>query len=160
MIRESILQFASADIGTRGPEKYNDWFYNRKGYKYAHCATAVSYWYFWASQHCGVDYPLADVETPEGVKYVPILVNHARKHGKVTTDPQPGDIVCFDWDKNGGADHVGIFEKWADRKAGLFYAIEANTTPDGTYGSQDRGGWQARKLRHTRLVIAFCNYLH
>lgn len=55
-------------------------------------------------------------------------------NGSWTTNPdtlQPGDLVIFDWDGDGGASHVGIFiSKNAD---GTINTVEGNTT--GAAGS-------------------------
>lgn len=155
--RKAIIEIATRDLDYDKPDKYNDWFYSRFGYKYAHCATAVSYWYHFAAQHCGVDNPLAGVETAEGVKYVPILVKWARQNKKTVQMPKPGDVVCFDWDTNGSADHVGIFDEWIDE--GLtFYCLEANTA-ETVNGNQSYGGRNARKKRYVSSVIAFVNVI-
>ena len=39
-------------------------------------------------------------------------------------EPTPGDIVFFDWESDGLADHVGIVEKVEN---GLVYTVEGNT---------------------------------
>jgi peptidoglycan hydrolase-like protein with peptidoglycan-binding domain len=60
--------------------------------------------------------------------YVPYILSAARYGGQglsITNNPQPGDLVIFDWDRNGNPDHVGLFEKWAG--GGNFNAIEGNT---------------------------------
>jgi CHAP domain-containing protein len=97
--------------------------------------------------------------------YVPYIVNDARagRNGlSVTTEPRPGDLVCYDWQGNGVADHVGLFEVWVDRKAGHFRACEGNTSPDDR-GSQSNGGGVYRRgerpgkgdTRSVRQVQAF-----
>lgn len=69
--------------------------------------------------------------------YVPYIVNDARanRYGlSVTTKPQPGDVVCFDWQRDGTPDHVGIFE---DGTPSWFKCIEGNTSPaDNSNGGQ------------------------
>ena len=39
-------------------------------------------------------------------------------------EPSPGDIIFFDWESDGLADHVGIVEKVEN---GLIYTVEGNT---------------------------------
>jgi hypothetical protein len=62
--------------------------------------------------------------------YVPYLVSAARagQHGlTVTTDPKPGDLVCFDFDGtnfSGSGNHIGMFEKRTGPTT--FQTIEAN----------------------------------
>lgn len=41
--------------------------------------------------------------------------------------PKPGDIIFFDWDDNGSANHVGIVEKVENN---IVYTIEGNSTDD------------------------------
>lgn len=44
--------------------------------------------------------------------YVPYGINAARAAGQLV-DPSnaaPGDLICFDWDGDGLADHVGLVE--------------------------------------------------
>lgn len=44
--------------------------------------------------------------------YVPYGINAARAAGQLV-DPSnaaPGDLICFDWDGDGVADHVGLVE--------------------------------------------------
>ena len=44
--------------------------------------------------------------------YCPYVVNWARQHGRwVTGDYQPGDVVLYDWDGDGVADHIGFCVK-------------------------------------------------
>jgi peptidoglycan hydrolase-like protein with peptidoglycan-binding domain len=85
--------------------------------------------------------------------YVPYIVQDARRGVNglaVTNNPQPGDLVCFDWTGDGVADHVGLFEKWT--KAGSeFQSIEGNTG----IGNDSNGGQVMRRNRQRRNVQAF-----
>lgn len=62
-------------------------------------------------------------------EYVPTIVDDARagrNNLTVTLDPQPGDLVCFDWDGSNfrtGENHVGMF---LSGTAGSFKTIEGN----------------------------------
>ena len=61
--------------------------------------------------------------------YVPFMVAEAAagSHGlAITYRPQPGDVVCFDWEGNGSWDHTGLFEEWLTVKS-RFQTIEGNT---------------------------------
>ena len=78
--------------------------------------------------------------------YVPYIVNDARakRNGlSVTTSPIPGDLVCYDWGRDGVYDHVGIFEKWLSGSS--FNAIEGNTAT----GNDSDGGEVMRRSRST-----------
>jgi hypothetical protein len=69
----------------------------------------------------------------------------------VTSNPLPGDLVCYDWEGNGVADHVGLFEAWTDKSAGKFTAIEGNTA----VGNDSNGGKVMRRDRTRSNVQAF-----
>jgi len=84
--------------------------------------------------------------------YVPYIVGDARagRNGlTLTTNPQPGDLVCYDWERNGIADHVGLFEKWTGQST--FEAIEGNTA----VGNDSNGGEVMRLSRQRSQVQAF-----
>lgn len=86
--------------------------------------------------------------------YCPYIVSAARLGGRglaITNDPKPGDVVCFDWGKDRIADHVGLFEKWINRGAGTFSAIEGNTSTS----NNSNGGQVMRRRRDRSLVQAF-----
>jgi peptidoglycan hydrolase-like protein with peptidoglycan-binding domain len=85
--------------------------------------------------------------------YVPYIVadaQHARNGLTLTRDPQPGDIVCFDWD-GGVADHVGLFRRWLNRAQGTFESVEGNTS----VGNDSNGGEVMVRQRKTSQVEAF-----
>jgi peptidoglycan hydrolase-like protein with peptidoglycan-binding domain len=62
-------------------------------------------------------------------EYVPTIVGDARagrNNLTVTLDPQPGDLVCYDWDGSNfrsGHNHIGMFKSGT---AGRFKTIEGN----------------------------------
>lgn len=88
--------------------------------------------------------------------YVPFLVADARagrNHLAVTHDPKPGDPVCYDWQRDGTADHVGLFQEWVV-KGRSFLAVEGNTSSDD-HGDQSNGGGVYRRERSVALVQAF-----
>jgi hypothetical protein len=61
--------------------------------------------------------------------YVPYIVNDARlgKNGlSITSSPKRGDLVCYDWSRDGEYDHIGVFEGWTSGR--VFEAIEGNTS--------------------------------
>jgi hypothetical protein len=71
--------------------------------------------------------------------YVPYVVNDARagRNGlTVTSSPKPGDLVCFDWGRDGEYDHIGLVKTGLDGQ-GNFTTIEGNTsTSDNSNGGQ------------------------
>jgi hypothetical protein len=95
--------------------------------------------------------------------YVPDVVDDAkvRRNGLAdTTEPTQGNLVCFDWNADGLADHIGFFGGWLDRSAGTFWTVEGNTSPD-EHGSQSNGGgvWRIHDHpRHLANVKAFVTY--
>lgn len=84
--------------------------------------------------------------------YVPGRIATARARGWLVLreKAQPGDLVCFDWDDDGVADHIGIVEI---KYAWSFQTIEGNTS--GSWrGSQSNGGGVYRRVRSFDSVIA------
>ena len=82
--------------------------------------------------------------------YVPYIVRdaHNNRNGlSVTKDPMPGDLCCFDWDRDVTFDHVGFFEKWIE-KGVSFQGVEGNT------GASDysNGGQVMRTTRQLRGI--------
>ena len=56
---------------------------------------------------------------------------------------EPGDVVLFDWQRDGEDDHVGIVE---ENTGSYLVTIEGNTS-SGSSGSQGNGGKVARRTR-------------
>jgi len=88
--------------------------------------------------------------------YCPFIVDdarHARNGLKEVSvaNAQAGDVVLYDWDKDGVADHVGIFEGWSDKKKTKFTAIEGNTS----LGDNSNGGEVMRRDRSVKDTICF-----
>jgi hypothetical protein len=81
--------------------------------------------------------------------YVPYIVADARNQRNgltVTSNPVPGDLVCFDWNFDGTFDHVGLFENWVTGFASsTFSTIEGNTS-----NSNNSNGGEV--MRRTRRV--------
>ena len=64
--------------------------------------------------------------------------------------PRPGHVVIYDFD------HTGMFERWVDRKAGTFLAIEGNTGRTGAVSDSQTGGDGVRvKQRNVSQVASF-----
>lgn len=103
----------------------------------------------WCAMFCSYAYSKAG--RPLRYAFVPYVVNDAiAKRGglSITKKPQPGDLVCFDWD-GGVEDHIGLFEKW--NSDGSFTAIEGNTS----YIDNSNGGEVMRRTRYRSQVGAF-----
>lgn len=92
--------------------------------------------------------------------YCPFMVDDARagKNGLKQVsfeNVKPGDVVLYDWDKDGVADHVGIFEGWKDAKKTKFTALEGNTS----LNDNSNGGEVMRRDRAKKDVICFARVL-
>lgn len=85
------------------------------------CAMATSKWYLMAGSKA--------FRRSVNWAYVPAMLSAAINgdHGmSLTRYPKPGDIVTFDWDDDGEADHTGIMVTEVS-KGGKFRSIEGNT---------------------------------
>jgi len=79
----------------------------------------------------------------EYYSYVPYMVNDARsgRRGLATTSsPVPGDLVAYDWGRDGVFDHIGFFE---DGTVFSWQAIEGNTST----ANNSNGGQVMRRTR-------------
>ena len=114
---QAIVEVALTQVGNEGGEPYWSWW--GLDYRVEWCAIFVS----WCADQCG--YLDAGVlPKMEGVRpYVDWFVKRGQWQG-LGYEPSPGDIIFFDWENDGLADHVGIVEKVED---GLVYTIEGNT---------------------------------
>lgn len=107
------------------------------------CAMFVSY--------CGVKVGSKAFSKGHKYAYVPYIVADARagrNNLAITYKPQTGDIVCFDWDNDGVADHVGLFGEW---KGAGFTTIEGNTG----YANASNGGEVLDMKRSKSDVLCF-----
>lgn len=122
---ETILSLARAQIGTaEQPPGSNNVVYNTDYYgspvsgpQYPWCCAFI-WWLFdktgLGALFCG----------GEKTAYCPYVVSWARDHGQwVTGDYQPGDLLLYDWDGDGVADHIGVCERLVGQAA---IAIEGN----------------------------------
>jgi hypothetical protein len=134
--REAALARAIGQLGTKEQPpgsnvvRYSDWY----GMVGPWCAMFVT-WTYDASG--GPGSPSFD-RNQARYSYVPYIVSDARggRYGlSVTGTPKPGDLVCYDWERNGEHDHIGFFEKWTGSHT--FSAIEGNTsTSDNSNGGE------------------------
>jgi hypothetical protein len=140
IVETALLEIGETEVPANSNKtKYGRWF----GLDGVHwCGIFVSYVYA-KSGHT-----LKGVGFSKGFAGCQTAVAYYRKHDKIVTDPQAGDIVFFDWNGDGRHDHTGIFEKWAD--AGhLFYSIEGNTG----IGNDSNGGSVMRRKRSVTQAI-------
>lgn len=143
-VRGRMLDIARGELGTletggnnRGAVlKYPNAF--GRGSE-AYCADFVS----WVSRQAGLS-----MNNP----YCPSVVNELKRNGdwKGKSNPQPGDLVLFDWDGDRNADHIGIVERVnAD---GTIATIEGNT-------SNPQTGQEGvfRRTRSMSTILGFGN---
>lgn len=106
---------------------------------------------------CFVTWCLRQVDWKErgwNQAYVPswVATAHAAQHGLRTIGSgsvKAGDIVCFDWEDNGVADHIGFCA--GPVKAGSFPTIEGNTSA----GNNSNGGEVQERSRRLADVACF-----
>lgn len=114
---QAIVEIARSQIGNEGGLPYCEWY----GYPYRveWCAIFVS----WCADQCGF-LDSGVLPRMEGVRpYVDWFIERGQWQGR-DYEPSPGDIIFFDWENDGLADHVGIVEKVEN---GRVYSIEGNT---------------------------------
>ena len=112
----AIVAVAKTQIGNEGGLKYCEWY----GYSYRveWCAIFVS----WCADQCG--YLDAGI-LPKELNVIP-YVEWFRERDQwqyMDYEPSPGDLIFYDWEGDGLADHVGIVERVED---GVIYSIEGN----------------------------------
>lgn len=113
----AMVAVAQSQIGNVGGAPYWSWW--GLDYRVEWCAIFVS----WCADQCG--YLDAGVlPKMEGVRpYVNWFIERGQWQGQ-DYEPSPGDIIFFDWESDGLADHVGIVEKVEN---GLIYTVEGNS---------------------------------
>ena len=113
----AMVAVAQSQIGNVGGEPYWSWYgYNNR---VEWCAIFVS----WVADQCGY-LDTGVLPKMEGVRpYVDWFIERGQWQGR-DYEPLPSDIIFFDWESDGLADHVGIVEKVED---GLIYTVEGNS---------------------------------
>lgn len=133
---EARLAKANAEVGNKehpaqsNRTKYGEW-YGMNGVPW--CAIFCT----WCDQLSGK--PSKTFARSVRYSYVPELVNDARlgRNGlALTSHPRPGDLVCYDWGRDGEYDHMGLVYSTPDHNDN-FTAIEGNTsTTNNSNGGQ------------------------
>jgi hypothetical protein len=92
-----------------------------------------------------------------GFAYCPDAVEYGRKHGatRFSWQAEPGDIVLFDWDGHGVADHTEIVTGY---QGGVLFTIGGNSGPSNVDGFRGEGGvhrhrWDAPSGQGNDLVL-------
>lgn len=148
MTPEYLLELARRELDTKeyppnsNNVKYNTAYYGRdvSGHNFAWCAVFI----WWLFQESGISNLYYGGKK---TAYVPALLTWARQEGLTVKEPQPGDLVCFQFDSDAGADHVGLCESWDG---------EYVTTIDGNtgVGNEANGGAVMRRRRHKKYILA------
>jgi hypothetical protein len=127
-----IVEIAKKEIGqgevplNSNKTKYGKWF----GFDgVAWCGMFVS----WCYDQAGA--PLGNIGFKKGFAGCQTAVAHYRKTNRITNNPVAGNIVFFDWNKDGRHDHTGIFVRWVEVNK-TFESIEGNTA----VGNDSNGG--------------------
>ena len=139
-----IVEVAEKEIGqvevpkNSNKTKYGKWF----GFDgVAWCGMFVSWCYAQAGQQ------LPKIGFNKGFAGCQTAVAYFKKNNQLTTKPIAGDIVFFDWNKDGRYDHTGIFVKWLNENE--FETIEGNTA----IGNDSNGGQVMRRKRNKNVAI-------
>lgn len=119
-----VLNFAMNQIGYTG-QKYNNWYYNNNQ-KYVNEDWCVVFIQYVFTMMGAPKWYLSNGTMSASCGYV--KSNHPGKQVALT-DLKPGDIVLFDWNKNGKPQHIGIVE---DVGSACIYSIEGNTGANPT----------------------------
>lgn len=116
-MRNEIIEIAKTEVGykeySNNHTKYGEWF----GTQDEWCAIFIS----WLANEVGILNTLIPKQA-----YVPSMVQWYKNKRLFRTRgvfPQKGDIIFFDYNKNGIADHVGIVEKC---ESDIITVIEGN----------------------------------
>ena len=155
MTASKALAWAASQIGyTRwdDPEEgslYGRWYAKKHGTYYG--TSGVPFCAMFASW-CLTDDDGASVIPGGDFAYVPYGITAARSAGQLVapSNAAPGDLICFDWDGDGVADHVGLVEA---NYGSWVQTIEGNTS-SGAAGSQSNGGGVWRRTRDWSAVCA------
>ena len=144
---ERILDIAERQLGmVEYPPNSNNVIYNTEYYEREVSGSnldwcAVFIW--WVFRKAGLSHLYYDGEK---TAYVPALVDWATKKGLTVGTPEPGDLVCFDFNNNNRADHIGICVSYDGKRV---------TTIDGNtgVGNEANGGAVMTRTRDEKYIV-------
>ena len=96
-----IINAAKGQLGNKGGEPFWSWFGFKERVEWCACFAS------WCEEQCGF---ISSGDAPkfalvsDGADWF-VLRDQWRLMGDT---PEPGDLIFFDWDQDGGRDHVGI----------------------------------------------------
>lgn len=156
-IGHHALRIATASVGVReSPAESNrgpivDTFLAACGFRFRKgqrgqpwCACFIT----WALRKAGWK------QSGWNLAYVPswVATAHQSAHGLrviAASEVQAGDVVCFDWERNGIADHIGFAA--GPVRGGSFPTVEGNTSA----GNNSNGGQVQERMRSLSDVACF-----
>ena len=140
---EKLLELARSQIGVKeSPTGSNKVKYNTEygGGPKAWCCVFV-WWLFREAAASELFYG------GKKTAYAPTLLAYHRKARQfVSGDYQLGDIIFFDFNGNGTADHVGVCEAWDGT---YITTIDGNTGE----GNEANGGAVMRRIRNKKYIV-------
>lgn len=140
----NVVEIARKEIGqiespkNSNKTKYGKWF-GLDGV--AWCGMFVS----WCYAQSGNQLP--NIGFSKGFAGCQTAVAYFKKNKNITKSPIEGDIVFFDWNKDGRYDHTGIFVRWLDDET--FESIEGNTA----IGNDSNGGKVMLRRRNKNVAL-------
>lgn len=147
---KKILKKAVSQLGTKenpsgsNTVKYNTLFYGRKvsGSAYPWCCVFV----WWVFKKCGASKLFCEGQK---VAYCPTVESWGLRNNLLVNKPKAGDLVLFEFNKAGRANHIGILE--SVNKDGTYTTIEGNTG----VGNDANGGCVMRRQRTLGQIRCF-----
>lgn len=112
-----MVQIAKSEIGNKGGQKFWLWYGFQQRVEW--CAIFIS-WVANQSGDLNITVPRFSSCANQGVPWFKSM-SRWRDRGYI---PKSGDIIFFDWQQDGHADHVGIVEKVENNKV---YTVEGNS---------------------------------
>lgn len=121
---QAIVEIALAQVGNVGGEPYWSWWGLSERAEW--CAMFVS----WCADQAGL-IDAGAIPKFENCVWGANWFKDNAGWADGSAEPNPGDIIFFDWEPDGYPDHVGIVEKCEE---GLVYTIEGNVNDDCAQG--------------------------
>jgi len=113
-----IIKVAMGQLGNKGGEPFWRW------YGFDHREDWCAFFVSWCEDQCGF------IKAKKAPKFAYVSDGAdwfvLRDQWRLMGDtPEPGDLIFFDWDQDGGRDHVGIVTAVVDDKV---FTVEGNSS--------------------------------
>lgn len=119
--RDKVLHYAQVELSETDGTKYGRWY---KGVNNAPGFDAPGT--PWCAMFASYVYSMAGDDRYPAFAYCPYWINWLKENGYwKTNNPEPGDLVFFDWEKDAKCDHVAIVESMNSN--GTINVIEGNS---------------------------------